>query len=194
MPMTLPYCPRGSRTIPPRWLLALLCLCVMWSGGCWERKRPAVQIRTEPLAHPIVPQANTQLALMDPPDLPMEIVPIPEQFGVPRNPPARPHVASAPAPEPKKVEKASEPIIAPGISDDQLAAAKIETQHSLIVAERNLATTQGKPLSAAQGDLVSKIRGFMDASREAMNSGDWPRARSLAKKAEVLSQEFTESQ
>jgi hypothetical protein len=122
----------------------------------------------------------------------MKVVPAPELLGTPRTPPAKPHSAPAASPEPVKVEKATEPILAPELSEDQLATAKIETQRSLIVAERNLARTQGKQLQAAQTDLVSKIRGFMEASREAMKNGDWPRAGSLAKKAEVLSQEFAE--
>ena len=71
-----------------------------------------------------------------------------------------------------------------------MAAAKLETQQSLIVAERNLNLVQGRPLNAAQQDLISKIRGFIDSAREAMKENDWQRARSQAKKAEVLSKEF----
>jgi hypothetical protein len=87
-------------------------------------------------------------------------------------------------------EKSREPTIAPELSDEQLSAAKSETQQSLIVAERNLSLVQGKPLGSAQQDLVSKIRGFMDSAREARKENDWQRARSQAKKAEVLSKEF----
>jgi len=71
-----------------------------------------------------------------------------------------------------------------------LSAAKSDTQQSLIVAERNLSLVQGKRLNATQQDLVSKIRGFVESAREAMKENDWQRARSQAKKAEVLSKEF----
>jgi hypothetical protein len=48
-------------------------------------------------------------------------------------------------------------------------------------------------LSAAQRDLVSKIRGFIKDAREAAQITDWSRARSLAKKAQVLSEELASS-
>lgn len=69
-------------------------------------------------------------------------------------------------------------------------AAKAETQHSLEIAEWNLAQTQGKKLNTAQEDVASKIRGFMETSRDAMKDSDWQRAKNLAKKAEVLSHEL----
>jgi len=71
-----------------------------------------------------------------------------------------------------------------------MSAAKAATQQSLEVAEKNLSLVQGRPLNVAQQDLISKIRGFVDSAREAMKENDWQRARSQAKKAEVLSKEF----
>jgi hypothetical protein len=71
-----------------------------------------------------------------------------------------------------------------------LSAAKSDAQQSLVIAERNLGLVQGKTLDATQQDLVSKIRGFVDSAREAMKENDWQRARTQAKKAEVLSREF----
>ena len=71
-----------------------------------------------------------------------------------------------------------------------MSAAKAATQQSLEVAEINLSLVQGRPLNVAQQDLISKIRGFVDSAREAMKENDWQRARSQAKKAEVLSKEF----
>jgi hypothetical protein len=48
-------------------------------------------------------------------------------------------------------------------------------------------------LNAAQSDLASKIRGFIKDAREAAQIADWSRARSLAKKAQVLSEELAGS-
>ena len=73
------------------------------------------------------------------------------------------------------------------------AAARAETQHSIGIAQQNLALVQGRALNAAQSDLASKVRSFMDSAREAMRNADWLRARSLAQKAEVLSQELADS-
>lgn len=68
--------------------------------------------------------------------------------------------------------------------------AQQQTSQSLGIAERNLASVHGKSLNAAQSDLVSKILGFIKDARDAAQAGDWSRARSLAKKAEVLSVEL----
>jgi hypothetical protein len=168
--------------------LLLACTCALVCGGCVPRKRPAIPANHVVLNHPIVPQP-LNVSLTDAPDIPFEVELVP-RLVVPRAAPARPHVAPAPASEPPAAERPPEPIIAPELSDEQLSAAKLETQQSLIVAERNLGLTQGKTLNAAQQDLVSKIRGFIDSAREAMKGNDWQRARSQAKKAEVLSKEF----
>jgi hypothetical protein len=56
-----------------------------------------------------------------------------------------------------------------------------------------LARISGKSLNAAQKDLESKARSFMDTAREAIRNGDWPRAQNLAKKADVLSRELAAS-
>jgi hypothetical protein len=137
---------------------------------------------------PIVPQP-LDVSLSDPPVISYEAEPAP-RLVAPRSAPPRPRVAATPAPGPAAAEKPPEPIIAPELSDEQLSAAKVATQQSLEVAERNLNLVQGRPLNVAQQDLVSKIRGFVDSSREAMKENDWQRARSQAKKAEVLSREF----
>ena len=169
-------------------MLLLACACALVCGGCITKKRPALPVNRLAMGHPVVPQP-LEVSLTDPPDIPFEVEIVPRLVS-PRGAPARPRVAAAPAPGPAAAERPLEPIIAPELSDEQLSAAKSETQQSLIVAERNLSLTQGKRLDMAQRDLVSKIRGFVDSAREAMKENDWQRARSQAKKAEVLSKEF----
>src|SRR5208283_878555 len=100
------------------------------------------------------------------PDLGLEIAPMPLRLGPPRNPPARPKVTASPATEPATAGKPSEPTIVPELSTGELQAAK--------------------------ADAASKIRGFMDAAREAIRNSDWQRATNMAKKAEVLSRELAE--
>jgi len=171
-----------------RKMLLLACACALVCGGCVPKKRPAFSMSRLAMGHPVVPQP-LDVSLTDPPDIPFEVALVPRLVS-PRGTPAKPRVAAVPAPAPVAPEKPSEPIIAPELSDEQLSVAKSETQQSLIVAERNLALAQGKPLGSAQQDLVSKIRGFVDSAREAMKGNDWQRARAQAKKAEVLSKEF----
>ncbi|MFI5098268.1 MAG: hypothetical protein ACHQT6_09880 [Candidatus Acidiferrales bacterium] len=176
----------------PRMLLLPLCLSVMFCGGCLVKKRPAAHFATIVLAHPVIPSPTAEGALSEAPDLELEPAPIPARLGPPRNPPARPKVAAIPATEPVTAGKPSEPTIVPELSRGELEAAKADAQASLDVAERNLAATRGKALNAAQADLASKIRGFMDAAREAIKNSDWQRATNLAKKAEVLARELAE--
>jgi hypothetical protein len=164
----------------------------MVCGGCLVKKRPAAQFVTIVLAHPVIPSPTAEGALSEAPDLELEPAPIPARLGPPRNPPARPKVAAIPAAEPVTAGKPSEPTIVPELSTGELEAAKADAQASLDVAERNLAATRGKALNAAQADLASKIRGFMDAAREAIKNSDWQRATNLAKKAEVLARELAE--
>ena len=113
---------------------------------------------------------------------------MPPALGGAHGGPARPRVAAQPAAEPASPAKKAEPSIAPELSAGELATAKSESNHSLQVAERNLARTRDKTLNAAQQDLASKVREFMETAREAMRNNDWGRAMNLAKKAEVLSE------
>jgi hypothetical protein len=169
-------------------VLLLACACALVCGGCVTKKRPAFPVRQLAMNRPIVPQP-LDVSLSDPPLIAYEAEPVP-RLVAPRSAPPRPRVAASPAPGPAATEKRPEPIIAPELSDEQLSAAKVDAQQSLLVAERNLSLVQGRPLNVAQQDLVSKIRGFVDSAREAMKENDWQRARSQAKKAEVLSKEF----
>jgi hypothetical protein len=174
---------RSSKTV-----LLLAGACALVCGGCVPQKRPAFSASHLAMAHPIVPQA-VDVSLADPPELSVELEMVP-RLVVPRGAPAKPRVTATPAPSPAAPEKSRDPIIAPELSDEQLSTAKLDTQQSLIVAERNLGLAQGKSLDASQQDLVSKIRGFVDSAREAIKENDWQRARTQAKKAEVLSKEF----
>lgn len=168
--------------------LMLACVCGLMCGGCVTKKRPGFPANQLAMAHPIVTQ-TLEVSLSDPPDISFEPALVP-RLVVPRGAPPRPRVASTSTPGAATAEKSQDATIAPELSDEQLSAAKSDTQQSLLVAERNLGLVQGKNLNAAQQDLVSKIRGFVESAREAMRENDWQRARTHAKKAEVLSREF----
>jgi len=177
-----------SRTI----LLLPVGLSLMLCSGCLVKKRPVAHFTTVLLAPPVIPSPTTAGEVGEAPDLGIEPAPMPTRLGTPRNPPARPKVAAPPATEPAAGGKVSEPTIVPELSRGELEAAKAEAQASLDAAERNLGATRGKTLNEAQTDLASKIRGFMDAAREAIRNGDWQRATNMAKKAEVLAREMAE--
>jgi hypothetical protein len=84
-------------------------------------------------------------------------------------------------------------MIAAQLTPAEATAAQQQTNQSIGIAEKNLVAAKGKRLNAAQADLVSKIKGFVKDAREAAQIGDWSRARSLAKKAQVLSEQLAGS-
>jgi len=56
-----------------------------------------------------------------------------------------------------------------------------------------LTAARGRKLSPTQSDIVSKINSFVAEAREASGAGDWARARNLAKKAQILSEDLVAS-
>jgi hypothetical protein len=59
--------------------------------------------------------------------------------------------------------------------------------------DANLKQIAGRQLSATQQDMVNQIRQFMDQSKAAVVDGDLERARTLAWKAQVLSEELVKA-
>jgi hypothetical protein len=163
-------------------------------SGCAARKKPAIPWSTAVLVRPIVPQhPSTTGDLEDPvPDLKLEIPPPPAPFAT-RTVPARPRTVG-PATSPNAAAgKPGTPQIVPELSTQESASLQRETDQSLRAADQNLAATSGKSLNATQADLASKVRSFISDAREAGRAGDWARARDLAKKAQVLSEELASS-
>lgn len=165
---------------------------VLLLGGCFGEKRPAARVVDVSLRPPVLPAVASNSIADEPPEFPFEIMPMP-QLEVGRTVPPRPRVAPAKANETAPAEKAEEPLMLPQLSAEEMAAAKAESQRSMETAEGNLARVASRTLNAAQKDLEAKVRSFLESAREAMQSGDLPRARNFAKKAEVLSQELTGS-
>ena len=174
-----------------RWL-ALVCACVAGIGGCYTRRTPVKPV-VDFIApvRPMVPRPHGTI-LQSPPDLESAPPEAPE-IAKDNAQPAKPHVTAPVVQEPAETEKPVEPTIAPEVTTEEMVTAKAATQQSLDIAEKGLSLAQGKKLNATQADLASKVRGFADNAREAMRSGDWDRAKNLAKKAELLSQQLTAS-
>jgi hypothetical protein len=58
------------------------------------------------------------------------------------------------------------------------------------VTENNLKKVAGKQLNSTQQDTLSQARAFVQQSRNAIADGDLDRARTLAWKAETLSEDL----
>jgi hypothetical protein len=158
------------------------------------RKRPAIPWAT---AIQVRPMTQPQLAAVQ--DIPEDQVPdwrpeapsFPLRLATARTTPPRPRVLTpSSAGAGNDSEKSETPLLVPQLTAAEASAAQQQTNQSLNIAEKNLESTRGKRLNAAQLDLVSKIRGFIKDAREAAQSADWARARGLSKKAQVLSEEL----
>jgi hypothetical protein len=163
-------------------------------SGCSMRRRPAIPWATAIQVKPrIQPRGITAHDVPEDqvPDLQIELPANPSRLLTTRSTPPRPRGSANPAGGGgNDSEKSGVPQLVPQLTAEETAAAQQQTNQSLNIAERNLESARGKRLNAAELDLVSKIKGFVKDAREAAQGGDWARARSLSKKAEVLSQEL----
>ncbi|MGB2590457.1 MAG: hypothetical protein WBG02_19440 [Candidatus Acidiferrum sp.] len=175
---------------------AAVCAAILLSG-CAAQKKAAIPWATAILVRPAALQRTTQttdaMDTGDPvPELRLEIPPLPAPLAT-RNVPARPRSVAPTQSEGARQEKLAPPQIVPELSAGESASLQRETEESLNAAERNLSSMAGKSLNATQSDLISKVRSFISDAREAARAGDWERARTLATKAQVLSEQLTGS-
>jgi hypothetical protein len=182
--------PRDSAQI----FFSVLGSLAIFMSGCAARKKPTIPWSTAVLVRPILPpRATPNIDVDDPvPDLRFEIPPPPAPLAT-RMAPARPRSVAPSTNQNAPVAKPDTPQIVPGLSTQESISLQRETDLSVSAAERDLAATAGKPLNATQSDLASKVRSFISDAREAGRAGDWARARDLAKKAQVLSEELVGS-
>jgi hypothetical protein len=108
-------------------------------------------------------------------------------------PPTRPQIAVRPTPESPIATKSEAPLLAPQLSEREIAEAQQQMNASIAIAQQNLATAKGRKLNATQADLASKVNTFLEESKTAVKESDWTRAKNLAKKAQVLSEELAQS-
>jgi len=161
------------------------------------RKQPAIHWATAINVRPVT-QARSVEANSDredpPPELRFELPPFPGTLITVRSAPPRPRGNTPPAATPENNgEKFGTTMISPQLTPQESAVAQQQANQSLGIAEKNLASVRGKKLNSTQSDLISKITGFIKDAREAAKIADWSRARSMAKKAQVLSEELAGS-
>jgi hypothetical protein len=176
-------------------IFSVLSCAALIVSGCAAQRKHAIPWSTAVLVRPAAlqrfsPTENVEDPL---PDLRMEIPPPPGPLAVARPAPARPHSVAPSTNQTAPAGKLDTPQIVPDLSSRESASLQRETDLSLGAAERNLAATTGKTLNATQSDLASKVRSFIADAQEAGRAGDWARARELAKKAQILSEELAGS-
>lgn len=80
--------------------------------------------------------------------------------------------------------------LAGGPNAEQSAQQRNAINQLLGVSDQNLKRAADMQLSAAQQDTVLQTREFMEQSKTAMAAGDFERARTLAWKAQLLSEDL----
>ena len=168
---------------------------ILLSSGCAEKRAHtypwATAIMVKPRGPVLAPGYTPPVIDEYAPDLPWDFAP-PPGLAVVRQP-ARPRVPVQAAPEPVENAKTDAPLLAPQLSQQEIAAAQQQMNESLNVAQRNLQSAKNHRLNPTQTDLASKVNSFVEESKVAVKEGDWTRARNLARKAQLLSDELASS-
>jgi hypothetical protein len=174
----------------------VLMASVLLLQGCAQKQvhaRPwATAIAVRPhLTHPV--QASVpDLAEVEAPELSGDFPPLSSPLSISRQP-VRPRVAVQPTPETSESRKPPAPLLEPELTPQEVATAQQQLNESTAIAQKNLNSAKGRSLNATQADLTSKVVAFLQESKQAVREGDWTRARNLAKKAQVLSEELAAS-
>jgi len=171
-------------------------LAALLLPGCAEKKitapRPwpaVINVRPIlPAAAAAVPAESEESA----PDLQWDFAPPPSDLIVTWQP-ARPRVTVQPPADAADLAKPAAPSLAPQLSEQEIALAQSQMNDSVAIAQRNLDAAKGRTLNPTQTDLASKVTSFLRESKDAVRDGDWTRARNLAKKAQLLSEELAAS-
>lgn len=173
---------------------ALLVSAIGVLGGCAERIVQARnwtntgQVRPNPPVVRTEAQAGTDDIA---PDLAIELPENGTKLFSGRPAPPRPRIETPRPPSGTTVPKS--PTLVPELSPVEAATAQQQYSESVSIAEKNLGIAKTKNLSTMQADTVAKINAFLTEAREASAEGDWGRARNLAKKAQILSEDLAAS-
>jgi hypothetical protein len=164
-------------------------------GGCPKEpvKPKFTQVGVMQPPHERFPQDDPIVApQIDSPALPYFEPQMSSALSNPPRPPAPRRVAvpTEPEAEPTKQEA---PQISPQLSPEEKSRAQASTDADVKAAQQGLDAAARHTLNATQQDMVDKISGFLTQAREAISVADWLRAKNLAQKAHVLSNELVRS-
>jgi hypothetical protein len=202
-------------------ILLFLASAMVVISGCSQKKPVLVVPRERPIAGvptpAPTPQAQESSASPTPQPTPEATPSVPEQaqampakkkhrIGKPSpSVKANPDVVAQanPNPNPKKSEvppesrnaeaKATPGLIAPAISAVDAVRDQTAAEQLLRNTETNLNNIGKRQLSSEEDGVVEKIRNFITQSRQALKDNDPARARNLALKANLLSNDLTKS-
>lgn len=168
-----------------------VCALALFLSGCVLHRTRAYPWSTAVLVHPRIPPPAAAAGDTEPPPDLQPVIPEPSlrlvmmHGGTPRPQPVGASDANG-------AGRASRPTpeLAPRLSSEEMASAQQETRASLAIAEQNLGVAKRRSLAPTQAELAAKIRNFIDQAGEAVRAGDWVGARTLAQKAQALSEDL----
>jgi hypothetical protein len=178
---------------PQSFLVSLPVFAMLMIVGCPNKPAHPTFIRTGVTEPPRVVHRDVNSAPpeIDPPDTsqwPIIVIPAP----APKRPAARP-TQNPTEPEIDSPTKPEAPQISPQLSASEIATAQAVAEADIQAAQHNLSLAAGRKLRANQQDMADKIGNFLKQAQDAMAASDWLRARSLAQKARLLSNELVNS-
>jgi outer membrane biosynthesis protein TonB len=197
-------------------VLLFLASAMVVISGCSQKKPVLVVPRERPIAAVPTPTPTPQAqesASPTPQPTPEATPSVPEQAQA--TPAKKKHHIGKPSPSvkanpdvvaqanPKKSEvppesknaeaKATPGLIAPAISAVDAVRDQTAAEQLLRNTETNLNNIGKRQLSSEEDAVVEKIRNFITQSRQALKDNDPARARNLALKANLLSNDLTKS-
>lgn len=200
--------------MPLRKWTAVLAMCgLLVLAGCKKKPKtvpppqaqaPTIEVPAQPQPAPEQPAtapapapATTQPATTAPPPTATANAPKPHHPRPPRKTPEKqpaPAQATGTTPKPgtqvaKVNPPATAPEIAPSLPPDQVLHDRGTTEQLLQSTEQNLNSLR-RSLSAAEQEMVQQCRVYVTQSRGAIHDGDLARAKVLAMKAHLLSDEL----
>src|ERR1700693_1345975 len=158
-----------------------------------EQARPEPQTTPEEQAKPEQPAApdSTQTPENVQPNAVPEKPDCAASKGKKRNSKRKAAAQDATGPRKKVVRNGStaDPVVqlAPSVTDQQASQQRQNTTQLLAATDANLNTISASQLTSSQQDMVNQIRNYVQQAKEAEKAGDLQRARNLAFKAQLLS-------
>ena len=164
-------------------------------GGCPKQpvKPKFAQVGVTQPPHERFPQDDPVVPpQIDSPALPYFEPQTSSALSNPPRPPAPRRVAvpTEPEAEPAKQEA---PQISPQLSPEEKSRAQASTDADIKAAQQALEAAVHHTLNATQQDMADKISSFLTQARVAIGVADWLRAKNLAQKAHVLSNDLVRS-
>jgi len=166
----------------------------LFLGGCLFTAKPQKPkfVRTGITRPPLTQPRDSDAPVPD--VAPNEATHVAAQFVivVPERPtpPRRVMASSEPEPEPAKPAPLQ---ISPQLSQQEVSRLQGDIENDLRSARLNLNSVVGKRMNSFQQELADKVHSFMDQTRDAQSASDWVRARSLAEKARIVSEDLVRS-